>query len=395
MMKGRTLFLVSLLVTLAGLGAYYRFDMRWPDFGTGDWMSYWSVPHSLLRGHGYFDLAWLKELQGSLGWNEANSGLALGYPIRLLWNPPPLILVLLPFGGLPFSLSLLVWIGLSALLYFHAASVWNRHLPYPLPEAVVLAITFLFLPFLASMYWGQIPPVLTAFLIYAWVAQRQGRLVAAGVLLTPLLLKPHLLFIAILLILVVALRRRHWPLLVSFTGAQTFLLISSFIIDPTWVQGWIGQGTPGEWITLSLADMIRVEFVRSGWVRSIGILIGTLIALWRYRHVQEITPRLLGEAALLSILFSPYVWNHDVVVLLPTALWLASYGWQNARLRVLLLVQAPLNVWLIFWADWSVPHYLLYLGTFLMWWVWARREASAQPTPRPASHALATPVEGV
>jgi hypothetical protein len=394
MLKARIVFWFGLAIALVGLGFYYDFDMKWPDFGVGDWMSYWSIPHSLLRGHGYYDLPWLQALQGTLGWNESTYYQTRDYPIRLLWNPPPLILVLLPLGGLSFSLSLLVWIGLSALLYFHAASLFNRHLLHPLPEGVVLGVTFLFVPFLASMFWGQVPPVLVALLIYAWLAQRRGQWIAAGVLLTPLLLKPHLLFIAILLIFLVALRRRQWRLLVAFVGAQTFLLISSFMMDPTWIEGWLGQGTPAEWYTLSLVDMIRSGFVLPGWTRWIGIPIGILVALWRYRHVQEITPRLLGEAVLLSVLFRPYVWHHDVVVLLPAALWLATWVWQNVRLRGLLVAQTAFNVWLMPWADLNVLRYLLYLCTFLLWWIWAGREAAAPHDTHPVPLSAPLPSKG-
>jgi hypothetical protein len=88
------------------------------------------------------------------------------------------------------------------------------------------------------------------------------------------------------------------------------------------------------------------------------------------------------------------VWHHDVVVLLPAALWLATWVWQNVRLRGLLVAQTAFNVWLMPWADLNVLRYLLYLCTFLFWWIWAGREAAAPHGTHPVPLSAPLPSKG-
>lgn len=373
-------FLVGVIIVLLALGAYYQFDMRYPDYGTRDWLSYWSFSRGVLLGKGYSNLEWLRETQLSLGWDRVYVGKHY-YPVQKLWNPPPLIVLLLPLASLPFTASTLTWLGLSTLFYIHAATRFNRYLPHPLPEAAVIAVALLFLPFLAAMFHGQMGPMLGALLIYAWHAQRRGHTLAAGTLLVPLMLKPHLLFVAVSLIFLVALRRRQWGVFVSFSGMLGALLIFLFALEPNWLQAWRGQGAPIAWQTLSLLDMIHTGFALPEWVKIIGLPLGVALAVWRYRHVQVITPYLLAEASLLSILLSPYIWPHDLSVLLAPGLWLASWNWRVLATRLLFLSQIVLNLWPTLLITNSLPRYLVYLTCFLIWWTWANRESARESKP--------------
>ncbi len=208
---------LSVLLLLLVVGGHYDFQMRWLDFGTGDWMSYWSVPRGALWGRGFYDLEWLRHLQVGVGYNKLFDG-GQYYPVRLLWNLPPSLFLLIPLASLPFTLSTLGWLGLSLWLFGYASLLFNRLLPRPLPPVAALALPLLLLPFLPAFYWGQMGPVVGAFLIFAWVAQRQNKQVAAGLLLLPLLIKPHLVFLSLGLMLVVALRQHQWKLIATFSG---------------------------------------------------------------------------------------------------------------------------------------------------------------------------------
>lgn len=374
-----------LLLAILGLGLYYQFDIRWRDYGTGDWLAYWSIPRGLLLGRGYFDGDWLRPMQVALGYGSGTFGGMHEEEFWPLWNPPPIVTLLMPLGALSFTTATLLWQGLSALLYGDAALRFNRALPRPLPPLVVLPFALLFLPFFVAMFWGQVTPLLAAFIIYAWLAQRRGHHAAAGVLLVPILLKPHLLLIAIGLILLVALRHRQWPLLGSFGGLTLALVVIAFALDPQWVRGWAEQGSPIEWQSFSLTDVLKSAFDLPDWFQFLGIPLAALVTLLRYHRVQAITPRLLAESALLSIAFSPYLWHHDIMVILPAALWVGAELWARG-MRLPLAAQTALNVWLMPPAYLSI-RFLPYMILFLSLWYLMGRPAA----PPPSSEETLTP----
>ncbi|MBA3532311.1 MAG: DUF2029 domain-containing protein [Ardenticatenales bacterium] len=375
-MRNKSWLLIALVIALLGLGAYYNFDMQWGDYGTGDWLAYWSIPRGVLFGQGYFNSDWLERTQTAVGYFRQVSE---HHPLHFwpLWNPPPIVLLLMPMGAFPFTASTLVWIGLCAILFGHAALLVNRRLPHPLPDEVALGFPFLYLPFLAGMFWGQVTPLLGAFMVYAWLAQRKNHQVAAGVLLVPILLKPHLLFIAIGLLLLVALRRGQWAMILSFTGFTSLLVIIAFVLDPTWVTGWITQGSPVHWQSVSLWDLIKSARELPGWIQFTGIPIGILIGLVRYWNVREVSLRLLGEATLLSTLFNPYLWHHDILVMLPAALWIGSVLW-NREMRPLMVFLCVFSLWAMPWLVFSIA-FLPYMAMFIALWWWSGRPHDKQP----------------
>ncbi|MBA3533302.1 MAG: hypothetical protein H0T73_15385 [Ardenticatenales bacterium] len=338
-------------------------------------MAYWSVTRGALLGHGYYDMTWLKETQQSLGYDRTYVS-GHYYPVWLLWNPAPLLLPLMPLAALTFTESTLAWLSISMLLYVHATLLFTRILKqsilFPFVAAVVVAI--LFLPFFAALAWGQPTLLLGAFLIYAWQAQRRGQQVAAGILLIPLLLKPHLLFIVLGLIGVVAIRNQQWRLIGTGIGGVLALGVVAFLLDPHWLPNWLAQGAPIAWETTALSDMIRVHLDLPPIARFYGVGLGLLLAGWRYRGVTDISPHTLAEATLLSSLCAPYLWYHDTVVLLPVVIWIAAISW-TWPLASLLLLQMALNAWL-FYSEYigamDSSRYLLYLVLLLGWWFYSQ-----------------------
>lgn len=341
------LVFVALLGALLGLGAAFGFSMRFPAPGTGDWLGYWGVPRGVLWGRGFFDFDWLAATQQALGfpggWTFDFSG---GHysPVVPLHNPPPIVLLLLPLAGLSFTASLLVWLGLSTVLYVRAATLFNRTLEHPLPETLALLQPFLFLPFLMAVMNGQSGPLLGGLIILAWYLQRRGHHAAAGALLVPILLKPLLLFIAQALLAWVALRRRAWGFFATFGGLSAALCLTAFLIEPGWIGGWLTKATPEGWVSHSPWDLARFWLQLPAWTPFAGPLIVGGYAAYRYRNVNTVTPRLLAEASLLSILASPFFWNHDITVLLPTAMWIASGLWARGLRAGLLAIGAVVFV---------------------------------------------------
>lgn len=375
MRRSERLFIACLGLFLLAYGLLTDFNMHWGNYGAGDYIAYWSVPRGLLWGKGFFDLPWLKAIQNAHGYNQTQgydwAGVYHYFPVMRLWNPPPILALLLPLGGLDLGGSILLWIGLSTLLYAQAASLMNRTQVVRLPDVIALLLPLVFLPFFISMALGQVSPLLGALLVFAWHLQRQGHHAATGVLLVPMLLKPHLLFIAQALLVVVALRRRAWMTLATAIGLSALLVLIAFLLEPDWVNKWRAQGAPIDWQTFSLWDLAQFQWHLPSWFQFVGVLLFGGLAVWRYRSVTVVTPRLLAESTLLSFLGSPYAWSHDITVLLPTVLWIAGTLWQRGP-RILLIPPTLLFAGLLL-----LPHglsllvqHLLQLGIICVLWLY-------------------------
>ncbi len=94
-MNHKRWLIAALIGGLLLLGAYYRFDMRWLDFGTGDRLAYWSVPRAALLGHGFYDMAWLRATQVAHGYDPALLGW-IDYPVDASVDPRALSFVVAP-----------------------------------------------------------------------------------------------------------------------------------------------------------------------------------------------------------------------------------------------------------------------------------------------------------
>lgn len=317
--------LVGMLLVLMGYNT--RFEFNWWHFGARDFIAYWSVPRALILDQGMYDRAWHQPLHIALGF-PGFSAAGASFDYLPLWNPPPIVLLLLPFGALPFTAAALGWTALNLGSFGHAILLFNRSMDHPLPPPLGLWIALFFVPSFHAARWGQPTPFLVACLIYTWNAQRHGKGVAAGLLLIPLLLKPHLFIATITLIMVASFRRRNFRLTLALVGGVVILTTMLYIVEPDWYQGWRSQGLSNA-LTLSLSDIIVNWAGLPESAQLLAFPIGGLVAIVRYRHASWIVPARLGEATILSALFSPYLWPHDLILLTPAALVMAGRLWSR------------------------------------------------------------------
>lgn len=354
----------TVFLSVLAYGIFQQFDIQWSEAGGSDWVAYWSVPHNLLQGKGFFDFEAMGVIQKAAGYTQPYY-----YPVMRLWNLPPLVTLLLPFGGLNVTFAALLWMGLSSGVYLIAALLYNRTLQQPLPQAVALALAILFLPFLIVLRYGQLSSIFAAFLIFGWALQRKGHHTAAGVILVPLLFKPHLVTVSLGLILWVALRLRAWRFFLAFGGMVLALTVVAFLLEPAWLAGWQKQGPPLAWLSVSLWDVAQMATGFPIWFQFTGVILLGGWTLWRHRHAKTITPHILAEVSLLSILAAPYGYNFDTVVILPTMIYIGSKLWhwqQNSRLLLVPLVL--LSAWLLSDLS-SQSQYYSYLVIVVTLWI--------------------------
>ena len=296
-----------------------------------DFASYWAAARLTLAGNaaGAYDLAAHRAVE--------SQAIAIGEAFLPFAYPPSYLLLILPFGALPFAPAVIAWVASTLGLYAAAA----RKL---MPGALALALAFP--PALASGMVGQ-----NGFLLAAvWIAAAllyPRRPFAAGLLLGLLALKPHLG----ILLPIAFLAARDWR---AFTGAAlgatATLGIGLALFGPAiWqdfaammplyarltADGAIGwQKMASVYATLRLAGLPA----GIGWTVHIAVAIlstAMVIRIWRGSHDPLLRMAILVTA---TALISPYLYVYDQLLLIVAIAWLCRAGIQPRTLVVLYVI---------------------------------------------------------
>src|SRR4030042_2704069 len=100
-MKKDVFFVITLGILLA-----VSIPLFHPGKGEGDFLTYWSAAHLFVHGGNPYDQNEMYSLQQQSDperYSDTNG-------LNTAWNPPWLILILLPIGILPFSIAVPAWI---------------------------------------------------------------------------------------------------------------------------------------------------------------------------------------------------------------------------------------------------------------------------------------------
>jgi hypothetical protein len=310
----KTLFLVvPLIIAFALLLPAVR-----PAFGKGEFVPYWSSARLLLNRESPYDQAALKALE-SQTLPEVDFNQGQGLPV---FNPPWLMLVLLPFGAVPFPLAARVWTAINiSIVGFTALVLWKQFFN---PKdsrgfALVLGFSFLFFETLNQFYLGQITGLVLISLIVALLCLRSGKDFLAGSLLPLAAIKPHLVYLVFALIFIWAIRHRRWKV---FAGAAAAGLLSVAIITailPGWLSSYfyfLNAFPFPRFVTTTLGGFFSIEFGIPIF-RFAGILLLPLLRpLLKFVERGEWLTA-LNIALLSSIPLSFYGFSFDEILFIP------------------------------------------------------------------------------
>lgn len=317
-----TLALLGGFLLVVGLG---RLPTR---AGKVDFRAYWSASYLLSQRENFASDDRLMEVQQEhTGWNT-------DYAMKT-WNPPWVLVWLLPYASLEFNHAANVWLFTNIFaLFFSVVSGWRiyatqspeqRWIWLPLLAAVLFPST------IVAMIYGQVNLAVLASLLAFLTLYQRSHDFAAGLALSVTTLKPHLLYLTLLVIMLDAFHKRRWGVfagLLSSLGVSTLVV---FLLRPSFVAEYLASNTGNNllaWETATLATFLSIQ-LGWVWVRFIGIVLLPVIAVWWIRNKDRLPfMTFVNVTLLLSIITMPFGWSYDfVVLLLPLMnilLWIVS-----------------------------------------------------------------------
>lgn len=360
-------FLIPLFLTPLLFGRLIaRSPAVFPEFGENDFLEYWAAGELYRSGSDLYDPASILRLEQRVGWKE---------PLPLMmWNPPWTLTLLSPLLGADFELAGARFLGLNFLLLTLSAILVLDAIETPRrfwPLAALAGICSI--PVYFALLLGQLSVVLTFATAGVFWSVQKERLALCGAFLLLSTLKPHVIFLLLVLV-VVALGIRR--LLVAGSCAAAFfgatLLVETWQ-SPNALRYWLNRGAHRgdpllvdvlQWRTTAVTTQVR-DLMNAltgdfpSWpliavpAAAVTVLCGLIFRARGNFDWQVWAARVIP----LSCFSSPFSWLFDasVTVVTQTAIagWAFSGGARRserfAAIASVLLLNLVLLVHLVLW----------------------------------------------
>lgn len=272
--------------------------------------------------------------------------------------PPYSLLAIAPLAGLSFDWAQAIWMAFVLM-----GSVFAMLLAFPRRPLLPALGVLLFYPFAFGIILGNfvnlIALILLGVISQLFYTEKLSRnmQILFGILLGWATIKPQFLWLFLVFILLVGLKQRLWPLLISFAGGLVAFLGISFILVPGWPTLWLARvekyaqymgKMPN--ITLFLNQLRSPEDARTLTVALIALLLGVtawaLLCWWKGKLSPLV---LLAWLGMVTYLIHPRsVAYTQTAFLIPLLVW--AYGQRNLRSRPVIVFYWGLLVlsWAIF-----------------------------------------------
>lgn len=338
--------------------------------GAGDWdlQAYWSSAYLLAHGQDYSDPEALGEVERTLTTRTDAETL-------YSWFSPIGNLVLLPFTLIPFTSAVFYWLVLNILILFYSIIlIWDNS---DTRVWIPLLAVFSFSMTVVSLVFGQINFMeVLGLALFLSLNRTKPYLAGAGLVLTTI--KPHLVILALPILLLDLLRRREWKTLTGFLAALGFCIIVLSAFYPPWMHSfWTvvtsGMSTVRETPTMNGLLVLLGENTLGKTLWLVVLLSGIY---WWLKCGQDWDRRTFIDLSVtIGLIVSPIGWSYDQIMLIFPVLslltWVAKgeLPKQTARVIVAVLIAVNLLAYLLrtftpsdVWFFW-VP--LVVLGLYL------------------------------
>ncbi len=278
--------------------------------GIGDFQAYWSASRLLSTAQNFADPDLLLAIE------REHTGWTRDYAM-VTWNPPWLLVLLLPYALLPFPEAAGLWLLTNVTLIFVASVMVWKVVEGPWRGWVAPILTLVFAPALVGLSVGQVVSLvyfgLAGFLFF----ERRDRPLWAGACLALTLVKPHLVYVTLPVILLELAYQRRWRVWAGLAGALALSFVA-FLLRPTLLADYAGLTSGAHllaWQTPTLGGFLELVF---GWrwskLMGLVVLPLALIAWWQRRGRLDVLAT-ANVTLILSVPTAPFGWGYDALVL--------------------------------------------------------------------------------
>jgi len=322
-----------------------------------DFLSYWAAAKQLVHHANPYDADGVLRLQLS-------EGLPHGTAPVLMRNPPVILPLVYPLGYLGAAVASRVWLLVLAICFAGSVAVLGR--VYRLDRRLWLALAFE--PALQCLNAQQIGLIL-ALSLSLFVYMQEKRLFLAGAALSLVVLKPHLFFPGMVVLVAWAIWERRVRLIAGAATGTALLCAAAWFID---ASGWheyrallhdVALGN--EWIPC-VSILLRSHLPGAPvWAQYIPSALASMAALLFYLKKRKSwdwrdrAPMLIA----LGIVTAPYTWFTDQAALVPLAVYALSRPVRSVftlaalNAALMLLPLASVNLHSV-WLAWSSVAFL-------------------------------------
>lgn len=348
--------------------------------GTGDFIAYWSAAHLFVSGGNPYNQAEMSSLQHQTNPERFTDESG----IINAWNPPWLILILLPIGILPISFAVPAWVFCNTLIIGLSIIItWKLCMGEQRSRGIIYAFLtgFLFVETISYLIMGQVTSiVLLGIILSIWFIEHDMDF-PAGIALFMTTIKPHIAYLFFVLVFVWIIQKHRWKVIIALILSAVISMSIFWIIIPNWLIDYIEliRNLPiNIFYTSTLGSFLAYQ-TNLPIFRYLAVLLIFLIKPLLRIQTKEGWLTATNLALLLSVPLSPYGFNFDHIVLLPSLVQVIAWSSRHwlprktiVSIAVMLLVINIILAKLIsissleyYWFFW-VP--LALLGIYLLAW---------------------------
>lgn len=325
-MSFRNVLTVLVLVVVSGV---FVWQIRktladptiWPP---DDFVEYWAAAKLTLAGENPYDPNQLLPLQ-RLNGRQTDEAV-------MMWNPPWTLPVVLPLGLVPAREAQLLWLAVNfAAILFCGDRLWLLLGGARDRRWVGWACVLAAMPTLFALQAGQIGPLLLLGAVLFLECERRGWHRAAGAATILLAIKPHLAYLVWVAILLDAVGRGRWRIVLGGAAAGLVCAVLPLTLNShVWGQyaDAMAHRPPSQWVSPTIGSLLRLAFGEHLFgFQFLPVAVGLVWFTWYWRKTGrdwnwgDQLPLLL----LVSFVTAPYgAWPFDMVLLLPAVVYLIA-----------------------------------------------------------------------
>lgn len=363
-----------------GIFLAFTIPMISRDLGGGDFIAYWSSAHLLISGGDPYDQYQMTELEIHTQPGRFNNENVL----LNAWNPPWLIISLIPLGFLPFEIALRMWIFISTLLIAISIRYSWKLIDNNFSERDFLLTTligFTFGPTLSLFGLGQISGLLLISMVLIIYLLKINKDLLAGALSVFMLSKPHISYLVVIYLLIFIVTNNRWKFLWGLFGSILLSSIVMWILLPEWIESYYSliSSLPYSSVYTSTVGSLISDIFDINYFNAIGVLLLPIILYSCQRLSRGDLLTAVNIGFLISLPLSFFGFLFDQVVLIPSLIQIYKFGIKDQSnnyikgivifgylliflFTLLLLVRENIKYYWFFWIPVSI------LSLFLFAW---------------------------